>query len=99
MEVLRTRKDTGPCRRGSPEIHFRKHGCEVTTNCSDPTKLYFDRQPRGGQKHPRWWLFSIRENGETRQRPECVSTIATATAKTLKGAIEVTPNAGSNRRS
>jgi hypothetical protein len=27
-------------------------------------KLYFERQPRGGRKAARWWLFSIREPEE-----------------------------------
>jgi len=39
---------------------------EVATASDGTMKLNFDRQPRGGRKSPRWWLFSICESGESR---------------------------------
>lgn len=64
--VLRTWRETGRCRHGSPEMYVRKHWYEVATASGTTMKLYFDRQPRGGRKSPRWWLFSIFEDGEER---------------------------------
>jgi phosphoribosylglycinamide formyltransferase-1 len=60
--VLRSWRETGKCRHGSPEMYARKHWYEVTTESDGIMKLYFDRQPRLGQKRKgaRWWLFSIR---------------------------------------
>jgi len=57
--VLRTWNDTGPCRNGSDERYVRKHWFEVLTDDGEVMKVYFDRQPRGGAKAPRWWLFSL----------------------------------------
>lgn len=57
--VLRSWHDTGDCRNGSGEQYVRKHWYEVTTRSDGVMKIYFDRQPRGGAKAPRWWLFSI----------------------------------------
>lgn len=57
--VLRTWNDTGPCRNGSGEQYVRKHWFEVIGADDEVMRLYFDRQPRGGAKAPRWWLFSI----------------------------------------
>jgi phosphoribosylglycinamide formyltransferase-1 len=62
--VLRTWHETGRCRHGSPERYVRKHWYEVATASDGMMKLYFDRQPRRGRKGPRWWLFSVCEDGE-----------------------------------
>ena len=61
--VLRSWRETGKCRYGSPEMHVREHWYEVATESDGIMKLYFERQPRLGQKGKgtRWWLFSIRE--------------------------------------
>jgi hypothetical protein len=59
--MLRSWRETGKCRHGSPEMYVRKHWYEVITASDDTMKLYFERQPRGGRKGARWWLFSIRE--------------------------------------
>jgi phosphoribosylglycinamide formyltransferase-1 len=59
--VLRSWRETGKCRHGSPEMYVRKHWYEVATESDGIMKLYFERQPRRGQKGARWWLFSIRE--------------------------------------
>lgn len=58
-DVLRTWRDTGKCRHGSPELYVRKHWYEVVTTSRDTMKIYCDRQPRGGRHVARWWLFSI----------------------------------------
>lgn len=60
-EVIRSWNDTGPCRNGSDERYVRKHWFEVLTDDGTVMKVYFDRQPRGGVKAPRWWLFSLSE--------------------------------------
>ena len=62
--VLRTWRETGKCRHGSPELYVRKHWYEVATTARDTMKIYCDRQARGGGKGARWWLFSIREPEE-----------------------------------
>ncbi|NQU11548.1 cytoplasmic protein [bacterium] len=60
--VLRTWRETGPCRHGSAERYVRKHWFEVVTTAHATMKIYFERQPRrGARRSPRWWLFSIRE--------------------------------------
>jgi hypothetical protein len=63
--VLRSWRDTGPCRHGSPEVYVRKHWFEVTTRTGAALRLYFDRQPRGGPGAARWWLFSIGRSRDT----------------------------------
>lgn len=60
--VVRTWRETGPCRHGSPEVYVRKHWFEATTRGGAVLRLYFDRQPRGGRGAARWWLFSIRSS-------------------------------------
>ncbi len=62
--VLRTWRETGKCRHGSPEIYVRKHWYEVATDSDGIMKFYFERQARGGRGGARWWLFSVREAGE-----------------------------------
>jgi hypothetical protein len=62
--VLRTWRETGKCRHGSPEIYVRKHWFEVVTTSDGTMKIYFERQPRRGHKSARWWLFSIRSSEE-----------------------------------
>ncbi len=59
--VLRTWRETGKCRHGSPEMYVRKHWYEVATSADGTMKIYFDRQPRKGRKAARWWLFSVDE--------------------------------------
>jgi len=63
--VLRSWRETGKCRHGSPERYVRKHWYEVATVSDCTMKLYFERQPRGGRGGARWWLFSIREPEES----------------------------------
>jgi len=60
--VLRTWRETGKCRHGSPERYVRKHWFEVDAGDGITMKIYFDRQPRQGARGPRWWLFSIRDS-------------------------------------
>lgn len=58
--VLRTWRETGKCRNGSPELYVRKHWFEVVTASNETMTIYFDRQPRKGRKDARWWLLSVR---------------------------------------
>ena len=60
--VLRTWRQTGKCRHGSPEMYVRKHWFDVATTSYGTMRIYFDRQPRRGHKGARWWLFSISES-------------------------------------
>jgi hypothetical protein len=62
--LLRTWRETGKCRHGSPAMYVRKHWFEVATTANGTMKIYFERQPRRGAKGARWWLFSIREAEE-----------------------------------
>jgi len=57
--VLRTWRETGACRHGSPEHYVRKHWYEVCTAENQVMRIYFERQPRRGEKAARWWLLSI----------------------------------------
>lgn len=59
--VLRSWRETGPCRHGSGEMYVRKHWFEIATTDGGTMKLYFERQPRRGQKGARWWLVSMVE--------------------------------------
>jgi hypothetical protein len=61
VEVLRSWRDTGPCRHGSGERYLRKHWYEVRTSSGLALQIYFDRQPRGGRRASRWWLYSLRD--------------------------------------
>ncbi len=58
--VLRSWRETGRCRHGSPEMYVRKHWFEVAAASGETMKIYFERQPRRGDKGPRWWLFSVK---------------------------------------
>ena len=59
--VIRSWRETGKCRHGSPEMYVRKHWYEVETSSDGTMTLYFERRPRRGQKGARWWLFSMCE--------------------------------------
>ena len=63
--VLRSWRETGPCKHGSAEKYVRKHWFEVETSTGQQAKLYFERQPRGGGRGKRWWLFSITETSRS----------------------------------
>ncbi len=58
--LLRTWRDTGPCRHGSPERYVRRHWFEVRAVSGEILKIYFERQRRPGAAHTRrWWLHSM----------------------------------------
>lgn len=61
--LLRTWRDTGPCRHGSGEMYVRKHWFEIRTGAGEIMRLYFQRQPPRGSKAGagRWRLYSILE--------------------------------------
>ena len=61
--VLRSWRETGKCRHGSPEMYVRKHWYEVVTVSDGIIKIYFERQPRSRQKGSRWRLFTIDDEG------------------------------------
>jgi phosphoribosylglycinamide formyltransferase-1 len=62
VEVLKSWRQTGSCRHGSPESYVRKHWYEVLTDSGATMKLYFERQPRSrSDRGKRWWLFSRSE--------------------------------------
>ena len=63
--VLRSWRETGPCRGGSPESYVRKHWYEIATDCGGTMTLYCERQPRGGRRAARWWLFSVDQTDRT----------------------------------
>jgi len=58
-QVLRTWRETGPCRYGSGEAYVRKHWFEVLTDAGETMKIYFERQRRSRNNTARWWLFTI----------------------------------------
>ena len=67
--VLRTWRDTAPCRHGSGERYANRHWYEVRTDQGDILTLYFERRPRRGTRaaSPRWHLFTTRSaSGEER---------------------------------
>ena len=64
VKVLRTWRETGPCRHGSGERYARKHWFEVVTDTGDTMRIYFERQARSGQIKNRWRLFTV-EKGES----------------------------------
>lgn len=59
VAVIRTWHETGRCSHGSPEQYVRKHWFEVDTAADGTMKIYFERQPRRGQKGCRWRLLSV----------------------------------------
>jgi phosphoribosylglycinamide formyltransferase-1 len=63
-DVVRSWKETSPCRHGSGEAYVRKHWFEVVTASGDTMKIYFERQARGKREiKKRWWLFSVTAAG------------------------------------
>ncbi len=64
LALLRSWRETGKCRHGSPEMYIRKHWYEVVSDSDGTMKLYFERQAGGGRGGARWWLFSVSEPEE-----------------------------------
>ena len=59
-EVLRTWKQSGPCKSGSDEIYLRKHWFRIRTTNGLEMTIYFERQPRSKrQAKARWWLYTV----------------------------------------
>lgn len=69
VAVVRAWRETGRCSHGSPENYVRKHWFEVTTASHGTMKIYFERQPRRGEKGSRWRLFTIAAPEETGTEP------------------------------
>lgn len=58
--VLRSWRETSPCRHGSGEQYVRKHCYEVRLTSGARATIYFERQARArSQARQRWWLFSL----------------------------------------
>ena len=58
--VLDDWKGLGDCSHGSGETYVKKHWFHVRTSDGAEMKIYFDRQPRRGQKDaPRWFLYTM----------------------------------------
>ena len=64
VQVLRSWRETGPCRHGSGERYARKHWFEVLLNSEDRADLYFERQARSGRNNSRWWLHTIESGAD-----------------------------------
>jgi phosphoribosylglycinamide formyltransferase-1 len=64
VDVLRSWRETSPCRHGSGEAYVRKHWFEVRTADGATARIYFERQARGRKRTDRWWLYTL--EGETR---------------------------------
>lgn len=58
-DVLRSWRETGPCRHGSRDVYLRKNWYEIKTADDTVMKIYFDRQPKGGRACGGWFLFSM----------------------------------------
>ena len=57
--VLRSWRETGPCRHGSGERYVRKHWYEVRTDAGSTLTIYFERQSRSrADRTRRWWLHA-----------------------------------------
>jgi phosphoribosylglycinamide formyltransferase-1 len=57
--LIRSWRETGPCRHGSGERYVRKHWYEIATPAGEVMKIYFERQPRRGRVASHWRLFSV----------------------------------------
>jgi hypothetical protein len=65
--ILKTWRETGPCRHGAAEQYVRKHWYRVATHDGCEMEIYIDRQPRRGQDPKRrWWLAAV--SNETHAR-------------------------------
>ena len=58
--VLKTWKESGPCRSGSGEMYLRKHWWRIRTEDGLEMTIYFERQRRSKRQNKmRWWLFTV----------------------------------------
>ena len=59
-EILRTWKESLPCKSGCGEKYLRKHWFSIRTTEGSQMSVYFDRQPRSKrQSKARWWLYTL----------------------------------------
>ena len=62
--VLEKWRTTGDCKHGSGEQYVRRHWFRIETTGGTRMTIYFDRQPRPGQKKKRWWLATVSRRPE-----------------------------------
>ena len=59
-EILKSWKQSGPCKSGSKEKYLRKHWFTIRTTGGLEMDIYFERQPRSkSQTKTRWWLYTV----------------------------------------
>ena len=59
-EILKSWKQSGPCKSGSDEKYLRKHWFRIRTADGLEMDIYFDRQARSKrQAKTRWWLYTV----------------------------------------
>ena len=59
-EILKSWKESGPCKSGSNEKYLRKHWFTIRTTDGLEMDIYFERQPRSkSQAKTRWWLYTL----------------------------------------
>jgi hypothetical protein len=69
VDVIEVWKESGPCKGGGPEKYLRKHWYKIRTDAGLEMTLYFERQARSkGQKKARWWLYTILQNSNEKER-------------------------------
>lgn len=61
VAIVRSWRETGPCRHSRTEKYVRKHWYEVETSNGKRARIYFERRPRDHHRTRRWWLFSLEE--------------------------------------
>lgn len=58
--VLKTWRESGPCRHGSSERYVRKHWYRIRTTDGREMEIYFERRVRSSnERKKRWWVFSV----------------------------------------
>ena len=67
--VLRTWRETGPCRHGSGETYVRKHWFEVLTDSGDIMKIYFQAAVPIAKKQQSLVVVHDRLGGECNLTP------------------------------
>ena len=59
LRVLRTWRETGPCRRGRGMQYARKHWFGIVDGAGNRMTISFERQARSRGNKCRWWLSTV----------------------------------------